>query len=244
MSKPFLTPSISIFSAVLWGLLTAPAFADHEPVNPSDLFRDPPKELLEKEAKQAQEKREAEEKRIEKFKRQNADEFVNLPKLSQDRSERLDALFEILRENRTKALADKAAREIQRVWSQSGSETIDLMFQWSREAMDRKEYAKALDYLDNIVVLEPEFAEAWNRRATVHFLNKDYTRSIADVQKTLALEPRHYGALSGLGMMLRELGQDAEALAMMEEALKYNPTLERLDNLVSELSKKVRGRES
>lgn len=244
-------PPFIIALSVVSPLAATKLLADHEPVTPLDLYLNPSKDVLDNAKRQAEAKRHAaqqalenEQKRIEEFKRNNASNFVNLPPLSEGRAERLDALFAILQENRTKELAEKAAREIQRTWSQSGSETIDLMFTWATTAMEQREYAKALDYFDNIIVLQPDFAEAWNRRATVHYLREDYSRSIADVQKTLALEPRHYGALRGLGIMLRRLGRDSDALAALERALEVNPTLKSLENPIAELSKTVKGRES
>ncbi|MEQ8394810.1 tetratricopeptide repeat protein [Thalassobaculum sp.] len=92
-------------------------------------------------------------------------------------------------------------------------------------AMREADHATALAAFDTAVRLAPEFAEAWNKRATVHFLRGDYTRSIADVRRTLALEPRHFGALSGLGMINLRLDRKEDALRAFEAALDLHPYL-------------------
>ena len=95
--------------------------------------------------------------------------------------------------------------------------------------------------LDHIVILAPEFAEGWNKRATVHFLNKDYGKSIADIRHTLALQPRHFGALAGLGLILRDLEEHEQALEAFKAALAVNPHLESAQKMASELEEQLGG---
>lgn len=165
-----------------------------------------------------------------------------LPLLSEEREERLDQLFAILKDAKNEQLSQKAVQEIEAIWSKSGSDTIDLLVEWAGDAANNKEYGKALDFLDNVVRLKPDYAEGWNKRATVHFLNKDYGQSIADVERTLELEPRHFGALAGLSVMLLDYNEDARALEFMKRAFEINPSLEHLKKRIETLRKEIEGR--
>ena len=167
---------------------------------------------------------------------------TELPLLSEKREERLDQLFAILKDAKNKQLSQKAVQEIESIWSKSGSDTIDLLVEWAGEAANNKEYGKALDFLDNVVRLKPDYAEGWNKRATVHFLNEDFGLSIADVERTLELEPRHFGALAGLGIMLLDYNEEARALEFMQRAIEINPSLEHLKKRTQTLREKIKGR--
>lgn len=167
---------------------------------------------------------------------------TELPLLSEEREERLDQLFAILKDAKNEQLSQKAVQEIEAIWSKSGSDTIDLLVQWAGDAANEKKYGKALDLLDNVVRLKPDYAEGWNKRATVHFLNEDYGPSIADVERTLELEPRHFGAMAGLGIMLLDYNEDTRALEFMKRALKLNPSLKHIKKRIETLRKKVEGR--
>lgn len=167
---------------------------------------------------------------------------TELPLLSEERDERLDQLFAVLKDAKNEQLSQKAVQEIEAIWTKSGSDTIDLLVEWAGDAANNKEYGKALDFLDNVVRLKPDYAEGWNKRATVHFLNKDFGLSIADVERTLELEPRHFGALAGLGIMLLDYNEDARALEFMQHALDLNPTLKHIEKRIETIRKKVEGR--
>src|SRR5690606_26387194 len=106
-------------------------------------------------------------------------------------NETLDALFETLKTAKTEDEATKAENEIIAVWLKSGSDTIDLRRWWSERASDEKDFNTALDFLDRVVTMKPEFAEGWNKRATVYYLTDKYSRSLADIERVLAIEPRH-----------------------------------------------------
>ncbi len=112
-----------------------------------------------------------------------------------------------------------------------------------RRAIEAKNIDLAVKLLDSIVVLRPDYIEAWNRRATLHFAQKDFTRSIEDIRQTLAREPRHFGALAGLGMIMQELGEDRRALEVYRKAIEINPHLPRIPDLIKSLTEKVEGRE-
>jgi tetratricopeptide (TPR) repeat protein len=138
--------------------------------------------------------------------------------------------------------AKRLEAEILRRFHHSGSETADLLFARALEAMNAQEHALSLDLLDEVILIRPDFAEAWNKRATVYFLQRDYGNSLADIRKTLALEPRHFGALAGLGMILESLGRDEEALRALNRALDLNPQLESVRESADSLEKKMSGR--
>lgn len=145
--------------------------------------------------------------------------------LAQKRSADLDRLFGELRKTSDEAKAKNIAGQIYRMWNQSGSATIDLMMGWANDAIAEKKYPVAVDFLNEIVVLKPDYAEGWNRRATLFFLMNDYTSAMRDIDRTLRLEPRHFAALTGMGAILRETGRKELALRAYERALAAYPML-------------------
>jgi tetratricopeptide (TPR) repeat protein len=155
----------------------------------------------------------------------------------------LDDLFQTLKAPPSKEAAKAAEDSIWRLWLQSGSDTIDLLMNWAMKAMEAKDYATALDFLDRVILMKPDFAEGWNKRATVYFLMDDYSKSIADIGKTLALEPRHFGALSGLGMIMREIGDNKRAIEAYQKALAVDPNLEGVQKALDELQAKAAGKQ-
>lgn len=159
-----------------------------------------------------------------------------------DRAYNLDTLFEALKiapdEPSAKAIED-------RIWSQwmvSGSDTCNLLMGKAKVAADGKDYGLAIKLLDAVIELRPDYAEGWNRRATVYYLQKDYAHSLADIREVLTREPRHFGALSGLGAILQEIGDDKHALEAYRRALAIDPHLEHVGEVVKTLSEKVEGR--
>ncbi|GAB5373948.1 MAG: hypothetical protein AcusKO_04100 [Acuticoccus sp.] len=157
------------------------------------------------------------------------------------RAARLDMMFGRLANAEDERRARRIARHIMRRMSQSGSDTIDFLMLRAGEAVRKKEYGFALDLLDGVVRLKPEFAEGWNRRATVHFLVGNYGQSIADIEQVLAREPRHWGALAGLSMILVSLERKEEALVVMDQALTVHPHLSRMQERRDRLAQEVGG---
>jgi tetratricopeptide (TPR) repeat protein len=125
----------------------------------------------------------------------------------------------------------------------SKSDTANLLMTRVRTAVEAKKLDLAVELLDKIVLLRPDYVEAWNRRATIHFMRKDFTRSIEDIRQVLAREPRHFGALSGLGMIMQELGDDKRALEVYRRAVEINPHMQRITDLIKSLTEKVEGRD-
>ncbi len=154
------------------------------------------------------------------------------------KAERIDSLLDSLKSETDPDAASEMENAILALWLESGSDTVDLLMQWTLKAMEEKQYPRALDFLDRVVLLEPGYVEGWNKRATVYFLMDDYGQSIADIGKVLEIEPRHFGALSGLGIMMRAIGDDDRAIAAFREALAIDPHLknirEELDSLEAE----------
>ena len=147
----------------------------------------------------------------------------------------LDRLFAQLRQADSKETAGVLENAIQAMWLRSGSPTADVLMKQAGEAVEAKSYGPALAILDAVVELYPDFAEGWNRRATVHFLRGDYTSSLSDIDQVLALEPRHYGALSGLGAIQKERGNGRAALRALRRAKIINPNLDSIDDRIREL---------
>jgi tetratricopeptide (TPR) repeat protein len=112
-----------------------------------------------------------------------------------------------------------------------------------RTAVERHDVDLALKLLDAIVKIKPDYAEAWNRRATIHFTRKEYGKALADIRQVLKREPRHFGALSGMGLILQEIGDDAHALDVYRRVLTIYPKIERVPEIVKKLEKKVEGRD-
>jgi tetratricopeptide (TPR) repeat protein len=113
----------------------------------------------------------------------------------------------------------------------------------AKTAMDAQNSDVALKLLDSVIKLRPDYVEGWNRRATLYYLKNDYARSLEDIEQVLAREPRHFGALAGLGMIMQDLGDEKRALDAFRRALAVNPHLEKVPELVKSLTEKVEGRD-
>ncbi|MDX8465845.1 hypothetical protein RFM26_09140 [Mesorhizobium sp. VK23B] len=154
---------------------------------------------------------------------------------------RLDQLFADLKRERNEKAAERIAGRIWNEWNQSGSASIDLMMQWAQKATEDQKFDVALDFLDQVVTLQPNYAEGWNRRATVHFLMKNYGKSMSDIDHTLHLEPRHFGALSGLAQIMAETGHKQSALEAWQKVLAIYPMMRSAQDQVSALSEELAG---
>ncbi|NRG17321.1 tetratricopeptide repeat protein [Rhizobiales bacterium] len=156
-------------------------------------------------------------------------------------AQELDKLFTELKAAEKEGEANRIAAQIQRLWLKSGSPTVDLLMARSAAAMKAEEYGLALDLLDTVTRLEPEYAEGWNRRATVYYLQENFGRSLTDIERVLALEPRHWGAISGLGIILRRLDKKEEALATFKKVLELNPMSANARKAVEDLEAETAG---
>lgn len=163
------------------------------------------------------------------------------PPVATTREARLDQLFADLKRERNEKAAERIAARISNEWAQSGSASIDLMMQWSQKAIEDQKFDVALDFLDQVVTLQPAFAEGWNRRATAHFMMKNFGKSMSDIDRTLQLEPRHFGALSGLAQIMTITGHKESALEAWQRVLGIYPMLRSAQDQVGTLSEELAG---
>src|SRR5882757_3559829 len=168
---------------------------------------------------------------------------AKLPKINADRSRGLDFLFGALKAAPDEDSAKHVEARIWALWTQTSSDTTALLMLRAKAAMDAKQMDVALKLLDAVVKLKPDYVEGWNRRATLYYMQNDYTHSLEDIQQVLVREPRHFGALAGLGMIMQELGDEKRALDAFRKALAVNPHLEKVPELVKTLTEKVEGRD-
>ncbi len=155
------------------------------------------------------------------------------------RARQLDALFAALKTVRTEEEGDALVAEIWRVWLQSGKPELDAAMQQAVNFMAVGLGALAMPILDDILAKAPDWAEAWNKRATLLYLMGEHDRSLADIERVLALEPRHFGALAGIGLIRMAKGEPREALAAFRRALAVNPFLKERFALIPELERQV-----
>jgi tetratricopeptide (TPR) repeat protein len=150
-------------------------------------------------------------------------------------------LYEQLEAAESKESADLIAETIEKLWLNSGSATIDLLMQRAQKAIEDEDLQMALKLLSAIVTLEPDYFEGWNRRAMVHFLRKEYEDSLGDLRQVLTLEPRHFRAINGLGLILQQLGDKKAALKVFRKVLEVYPHFDSAQQAERELSREVEG---
>lgn len=160
-----------------------------------------------------------------------------------DRAARLNALYDALAKAPNAQIAKLVESKIEATMMQSGSATADLLMARARLTMEAKDNKLAFELLDAIIQITPNFVEARAQRATLYYTTKDFARSLADIRMILAQEPRHYGALAGLGIILQDIGEDKRALEAFRRALVINPYMEMIPDMVKKLTVKVEGRE-
>ena len=163
------------------------------------------------------------------------------PAMADQKDERLDSLFDALQAAGSPQEAQRAEQAIWGLWLESSSPTVDLLMKRGVQAMNEGQAEPALALFNAIVELAPDYAEGWNKRATLLYLMGRLEASVADCERTLKLEPRHFGALSGLGMIYVQLEDEEKAVAAYKRALAVNPQLLQVRVEVERLNKKIRG---
>jgi tetratricopeptide (TPR) repeat protein len=138
--------------------------------------------------------------------------------------------------------AGRLASEILERWSHSGSDAMDLLMTRADEAVEADDLPRAIAHLTALTDHAPDFAEGWNKRAEVFFLMDEYGAAMTDIEQVLILEPRHFGALAGLGIMLEQMGQDRPALKAYRAAQAIYPAEENINDSVERLEAKTGGR--
>jgi tetratricopeptide (TPR) repeat protein len=159
-----------------------------------------------------------------------------------DATSRLDELFATLKSTSDAETAKSTENDIIAIWYDSGSATVDLLMRWTLDAAEEENYPLALDFLDRIVSMRPGFAEAWKQRANIHVLVGDYAKAIADIEQTLALEPRHFAAMSGLGLIMEAIGDRERAMIAYRQALAIDPHLGSVREALEEIEAEDAGR--
>ncbi len=174
------------------------------------------------------------------------EETLRKPELSAEdkqrvESELLDSLFKRLKGAQDEQSAKTIEQAIWQLWLRHPSPSVEVLMNQAVNAMNASKNDKAIQILDRVIAMEPDYAEAWNKRATAHFYQEDYGRSLADIARVLNLEPRHFGALSGLGLVYQALGDNKKALGALREAMKVHPYLEGAKDAEKRLQEEVEG---
>ena len=149
--------------------------------------------------------------------------------------ERLAALFTKLQGSAEPALLAKVERRIWTIWSASGREDVDKVLLNGARSMATGDFSAAIEHFGQVIEMAPTFAEGWNKRATAYYLSDQLDASVRDIQQTLSLEPRHFGALSGMGLIFLERGDLAGALMAFEQVLRVHPNSPNARHRVREL---------
>lgn len=158
---------------------------------------------------------------------------------SQERARALDALFKGLKGARGDDEADELVGRIWETWTRYGRPDVDRLMEEGIGYLSIRQLGAALERFTQATEAAPDFAEAWNKRATVLFLISEHERSLADIEKVLALEPRHFGALAGRGMIHAQAGRWKEALEAYSQALAHNPHLKERETIIPELERRA-----
>jgi tetratricopeptide (TPR) repeat protein len=167
---------------------------------------------------------------------------AKLPKVDRNKNN-IDFLFGALKAAPDEASARHVEARIWAIWIQTPSDTASLLMTRAKTAVDAQKIDVAIKLLDSVIKLRPDYIEAWNRRATLYYMQNDYARALADIREVLVREPRHFGALAGLGMIMQEVGDEKRALEAYRKALAVNPHLEKIPDQVKSLTEKVEGRD-
>lgn len=147
------------------------------------------------------------------------------PAVADQNDPRLEKLFEQLAATKSARESQPLEAAIWHIWTLTSDGAVKDLMEEGLRAMQAQDYTRALRYFDQMVAIAPDFAEGWNKRATVYYLIDDYESSLADIDRTLALEPRHFGALSGQGLVYVALDKKEEALLAFETALSVHPNM-------------------
>jgi tetratricopeptide (TPR) repeat protein len=170
---------------------------------------------------------------------------ADLPRAQRgDPAQNLDRLFAALKAAPSQESAKFIESRIWSAWAASGGDTAALLMTRVRIATEGKDLDLAIKLLTAIIDIKPDYIDAWNRRATLYFLKRDYELAMADLRAVLQREPRHFGAWAGLGMILHDIGDDRHALAAFRRAVALHPHMERIPDLVKKLTESVEGRDT
>jgi tetratricopeptide (TPR) repeat protein len=137
---------------------------------------------------------------------------------------------------------EQIEEQIRLEWSKSGSPAMDLLLQRGQKALEAEDIPAAIDHLSALTDHAPDFAEGWNLLATAHFRADNYGLSLDAIRRTLALNPDHYAAMTGLGIILEALGMPEEALEVLRRAAAMNPHRDDVNDAIERLERETEGR--
>ncbi|MEN7549747.1 hypothetical protein AAG747_17620 [Rapidithrix thailandica] len=153
--------------------------------------------------------------------------------------EELNQLFEQLQVAESQTSIDDLQKQIWEIWMQTGSPDINQLMKYGSEQLAMEAYNDAIKIFTEVVEYFPDYAEGWNKRATAYYLRGSFKASIWDICRTLALEPRHFGAISGLATIYMELGAEKMALATLQELKGIVPHQKGLTQQIESLCQKL-----
>jgi tetratricopeptide (TPR) repeat protein len=151
----------------------------------------------------------------------------------------MPALVQAMRDEDAR-VRDAAQNVMWAIWLRSGDDDIDTLMAEGEQLMEQEEYAEAVEIFDQIIARAPQFAEGYNKRATVYYLMQAYDKSIADIHRTLELNPVHFGALSGMGLCYLGLEEPRQALGWFERAVAVNPNLDSIQHYIQQIREFLR----
>ncbi len=174
------------------------------------------------------------------------EETIAKPAMTLEERKQVDArLLDNLLARLYASTSERQAKAIEatvlQLWLRNYSPSVEVLMKQAISAINDNEHSSALTLLDTVIEIAPDYAEAWNKRATVHYFSQDYERALADIDQVLELEPRHFGALSGRALVNRAMGNKKAALQSFREALEIHPFLDGAKSAVKKLKKDVEG---
>ena len=155
---------------------------------------------------------------------------------------RLDPLFSRLQTTKDPREAAQIQEKIWDLWMYSDKEDLNALMKQGTFAMAARDFELALESFNALIELAPNLAEPWNKRATLFYLMQNYEASVADVKKTLALEPRHFGAIVGMGLIYESLGDQEAALEAFRRGLKVNPHMPHIKKKSEQIARELKDR--
>jgi tetratricopeptide (TPR) repeat protein len=164
-----------------------------------------------------------------------------IPSTADEKSKLLGDLYAHLAAADSAEAAKKVQATIERLWTHSGSDTVSLLMQRASKALGAKDHDTAIKFLDYVVLLAPDYAEGFNRRAYIHFARNDLASAVGDLRRTLALEPNHFRALDGLAQIWRQTGNAKGALNVVKQLLEVHPYWEGAERMADDLAREVEG---
>lgn len=165
------------------------------------------------------------------------------PRPPKDKRTQLEGLFAALKVAPDDQSSKQIANRLEAIFADSGSPSCDILMARALAAADAKQFDLALELLDQVILIEPDYIGAISKRATLRYMKDDYAGALADLREVIAREPRHYASMYGLALILRDLGDDKRALDAVRRARAVNPRIDGSEDLEDQLTVKVEGRQ-